>query len=148
MNYQETVEYLYSQMPMFSRTGGDAYKEGLGTSVALDMLYNNPHKAYKTIHVAGTNGKGSTSHLIASILQQSGYKVGLYTSPHLVDFRERIRVNGEMIHEQDVVDFVESYRRLGFAGAPSFFELTSTMAFDYFRKSQVDFAVIETGLGG
>ena len=97
MNYQETVEYLYSQMPMFSRTGGDAYKEGLGTSVALDMLYNNPHKAYKTIHVAGTNGKGSTSHLIASILQQSGYKVGLYTSPHLVDFRERIRVNGEMI---------------------------------------------------
>ena len=148
MNYQETVEYLYSQMPMFSRTGGDAYKEGLGTSVALDMLYNNPHKAYKTIHVAGTNGKGSTSHLIASILQQSGYKVGLYTSPHLVDFRERIRVNGEMIPEQDVVDFVESYRRLGFAGAPSFFELTSTMAFDYFRKSQVDFAVIETGLGG
>ena len=110
MNYQETVEYLYSQMPMFSRTGGDAYKEGLGTSVALDMLYNNPHKAYKTIHVAGTNGKGSTSHLIASILQQSGYKVGLYTSPHLVDFRERIRVNGEMIPEQDVVDFVESYR--------------------------------------
>ena len=148
MNYQETVEYLYSQMPMFSRTGGDAYKEGLGTSVALDMLYNNPHKAYKTIHVAGTNGKGSTSHLIASILQQSGYKVGLYTSPHLVDFRERIRVNGEMIPEQDVVDFVESYRQMGFAGAPSFFELTSTMAFDYFRKSQVDFAVIETGLGG
>ena len=148
MDYQETVEYLYSQMPMFSRTGGDAYKEGLGTSMALDELYNNPHEAYKTIHVAGTNGKGSTSHLIASILQQSGYKVGLYTSPHLVDFRERIRVNGEMIPEQDVVDFVESYRRLGFAGAPSFFELTSTMAFDYFRKSQVDFAVIETGLGG
>lgn len=148
MNYQETVEYLYSQMPMFSRTGGDAYKEGLDTSLALDELYNHPHKAYKTIHVAGTNGKGSTSHLLASVLQQSGYKVGLYTSPHLIDFRERIRVNGEMIPEQDVIDFVESYRRSEFAGAPSFFELTSTMAFEYFRKSQVDFAIIETGLGG
>ena len=148
MTYQETIEYLYSQMPMFSRTGGDAYKEGLGTSLALDELYNHPHRAYKTIHVAGTNGKGSTSHLIASILQQSGFKVGLYTSPHLVDFRERIRVNGVMIPEQDVIDFVESYRNSGFEGHPSFFELTMTMAFDYFRKAEVDFAVIEVGLGG
>lgn len=148
MNYQETIEYLYSQMPMFSRIGGDAYKEGLGTSLALDELYNHPHKSYKIIHVAGTNGKGSSSHLIASILQQSGYKVGLYTSPHLIDFRERIRVNGEMIPESDVIDFVENYRNSGFDGTPSFFELTSTMAFDYFRKSKVDYAVIEVGLGG
>ena len=148
MNYQETIEYLYSQMPMFSRTGGDAYKEGLETSLALDMLYDHPHRSYKTIHVAGTNGKGSTSHLMASVLQQSGYTVGLYTSPHLMDFRERIRVNGEMIPEQDVIDFVESYRNSGFEGAPSFFELTMTMAFDYFRKKTVDFAVIEVGLGG
>lgn len=148
MNYQETIEYLYNQMPMFSRIGGDAYKEGLGTSLALDELYNHPHKSYKIIHVAGTNGKGSSSHLIASILQQSGYKVGLYTSPHLIDFRERIRVNGEMISESDVIDFVENYRNSGFDGTPSFFELTSTMAFDYFRKSKVDYAVIEVGLGG
>lgn len=148
MNYQETIEYLYSQMPMFSRTGGDAYKEGLETSLALDRLYDHPHRSYKTIHVAGTNGKGSTSHLMASVLQQSGYTVGLYTSPHLMDFRERIRVNGEMIPEQDVIDFVESYRNSGFEGAPSFFELTMTMAFDYFRKKNVDFAVIEVGLGG
>lgn len=148
MNYQETLDYLYSQMPMFSRTGGDAYKEGLGTSLALDDIYNHPHTAYKTIHVAGTNGKGSTSHLIASILQQSGYRVGLYTSPHLIDFRERIRVNGEMISQEDVVDFVARYRNSGFSGAPSFFELTMMMAFDYFRKSEVDYAVIEVGLGG
>lgn len=148
MNYQETTEYLYSQMPMFSRIGGEAYKEGLGTSEALDRMYGHPHHCYRTIHVAGTNGKGSTSHLIASILQQSGYKVGLYTSPHLVDFRERIRVNGQMIPEQAVIDFVEEYRNSGFEGAPSFFELTSTMAFDYFRKQNVDFAVIEVGLGG
>ena len=148
MNYQETTEYLYSQMPMFSRIGGEAYKEGLGTSEALDRMYGHPHHCYRTIHVAGTNGKDSTSHLIASILQQSGYKVGLYTSPHLVDFRERIRVNGQMIPEQAVIDFVEEYRNSGFEGAPSFFELTSTMAFDYFRKQNVDFAVIEVGLGG
>lgn len=148
MNYQETIEYLYSQMPMFSRTGGEAYKEGLGTSEALDTLFNHPHCAYKSIHVAGTNGKGSTSHLLASVLQKSGYKVGLYTSPHLVDFRERIRVNGEMIPEQDVIDFVEAYRNSEFDGAPSFFELTMTMAFDYFRKAGVDIAVIEVGLGG
>ena len=148
MNYEETIEYLYAQMPMFSKIGAGAYKEGLDTSLALDKLYNHPHKAYKTIHVAGTNGKGSTSHLIASILQQSGYKVGLYTSPHLVDFRERIRVNGEMIPQQNVVDFVESYRNSGFEGEPSFFELTTTMAFDYFRSAGVDFAVVEVGLGG
>lgn len=148
MNYQETLEYLYTQLPVFSRMGGDAYKEGLGTSLALDELYGHPHKAYKTIHVAGTNGKGSTSHLIASVLQQSGYKVGLYTSPHLVDFRERIRVNGEMIPQQEVVEFVDDYLKKGAENAPSFFELTMMMAFDYFRKSQVDYAVIEVGLGG
>ena len=148
MNYRETIEYLYSQMPMFSRTGGDAYKEGLDTTVFLDNLYGNPHEQFKCIHVAGTNGKGSTSHLIASVLQQSGYKVGLFTSPHLIDFRERIRVNGRMIPEQDVVDFVESYIKAECPCAPSFFELTTIMAFDHFRKEKVDFAVIEVGLGG
>lgn len=148
MNYQETIEYLYSQMPMFSRTGGDAYKEGLETSIALDELFGQPHKSFRAIHVAGTNGKGSTSHLLASVLQQSGYKVGLYTSPHLIDFRERMRVNGEMIPEEDVIDFVERYRNSGFEGTPSFFELTTMMAFDFFSRANVDFAIIEVGLGG
>ena len=135
-------------MPMFSRTGGDAYKEGLDTTLALDNLFGQPHKAFRTIHVAGTNGKGSTSHLLASVLQQSGYKVGLYTSPHLIDFRERMRVNGEMISEAEGIDFVERYRNSGFDGAPSFFELTTIMAFDYFRRAEVDFAIVEVGLGG
>lgn len=148
MNYPETLEYLYTRMPMFSRTGGDAYKEGLDNIISLSMLYGEPDEAFKSIHVAGTNGKGSTSHLIASVLQQSGYKVGLFTSPHLVDFRERIRVNGKMIPKQAVVDFVNAYVASGYPGSPSFFELTTIMAFDYFRKEKVDYAVIEVGLGG
>lgn len=133
---------------MFQRIGGEAYKAGLDTSKRLAALFDNPEQSYTTIHVAGTNGKGSVSHLLAAILQQSGYRVGLYTSPHLVDFRERIRVNGEMIPESEVTDFVTKYINSGFDGSPSFFELTMTMAFDYFRKADVDIAVIEVGLGG
>ena len=148
MNYQESLDYLFTQMPMFSRTGGDAYKEGLDNIISLSMLYGEPEEHFKCIHVAGTNGKGSTSHLIASILQESGYKVGLFTSPHLVDFRERIRVNGQMIPKQNVVDFVNAYRNSGHKGAPSFFELTTIMAFDYFRHEKVDYAIIEVGMGG
>lgn len=148
MTYKETLTYLYSQLPMFQRIGGTAYKAGLDTSKRLSALFNNPEKSYLTIHVAGTNGKGSVSHLLAAILQQSGYRVGLYTSPHLVDFRERIRVNGKMIPENEVTGFVQEYIDSGFDGSPSFFELTMTMAFDYFRKSGVDIAVIEVGLGG
>ena len=148
MNYNETLDYLYNQHPAFQRVGATAYKPGIETSIELDELYGHPHKAYRCIHVAGTNGKGSVSHTIASILQKSGYKVGLYTSPHLVDFRERIRVNGEMIPKQNVTQFVETYIEKGFHGSPSFFELTMMMAFDYFRQEKVDFAVIEVGLGG
>lgn len=148
MTYEETLHYLYTSIPVFQHVGSAAYKPGLGTSIALDNHLQNPHKAYRTIHVAGTNGKGSVSHLLAAILQQAGYKVGLYTSPHLVDFRERIRVNGQMIPQSYVVDFIERYRSFFEPLHPSFFELTSSLAFDYFRSEQVDFAVIEVGLGG
>lgn len=148
MNYEDTLHFLYTQVPMFQRIGAGAYKPGLDTSIKLDNLFGNPHKNYKTIHVGGTNGKGSVSHTLASILQESGYKVGLYTSPHLVDFRERIRVNGKMIPKNEVTDFVEKYLNSGFEGHPSFFELTMMMAFDYFSREKVDIAVIEVGLGG
>ena len=123
MNYSETLNYLYSSVPVFQHTGASAYKPGLDTSIALDNYLGNPHRAYKTIHVAGTNGKGSTSHLLAAVLQQSGYKVGLYTSPHLVDFRERIRVNGEKINEEYVVDFVARHRSYFETLHPSFLNL-------------------------
>ena len=148
MTYQETIDYIYTQVPMFQRIGSKAYKPGLETSRQLDDMFGNPHKQFPCIHVAGTNGKGSVSHTLASILQESGHKVGLYTSPHLIDFRERIRVNGEMIPEQCVVEFVENFLKSNFNGNPSFFELTTTMAFDYFRREKVDIAVIEVGLGG
>lgn len=148
MTYEETLHYLYTSIPVFQHSGASAYKPGLDTSIALDNYLGNPHKAYKTIHIAGTNGKGSVSHLLAAILQQSGYKVGLFTSPHLVDFRERIRVNGKMISKEYVTDFVERYRPFFEPLQPSFFELTSTMAFEYFRHEKVDIAVIETGMGG
>lgn len=148
MNYPESLDFLYTQMPMFSRTGGDAYKEGLDNIISLSMLYGQPDEHFKCIHVAGTNGKGSTSHLIASVLQECGYKVGLFTSPHLVDFRERIKVNGKMISKQQVVDFVNAYRNSGHKGSPSFFEITTIMAFDHFRNEKVDYAVIEVGMGG
>ncbi len=148
MTYEETLHYLYTSIPVFQHSGPSAYKPGLGTSIALDDYLGNPHKAYRTIHVAGTNGKGSVSHLLAAILQRSGYKVGLYTSPHLVDFRERIRVNGEKIPKDYVIDFVGRHRPFFEPLHPSFFELTSSMAFEYFRDQRVDLAVIETGLGG
>lgn len=148
MNYKETIEFLFTQVPMFQRIGAGAYKPGLDTTRALDNLFGNPHRAFRTIHVGGTNGKGSVSHTLAAILQLSGYRVGLYTSPHLIDFRERIRVNGEMIPEEEVVNFVERYRKSGFYASPSFFELSTIMAFEYFRKCSVDIAVIEVGLGG
>lgn len=148
MTYEDTLHYLYTSIPVFQHSGASAYKPGLGTSIALDDALGNPHRSYKTIHVAGTNGKGSVSHLLAAVLRQAGYKVGLYTSPHLVDFRERIRVNGKMISKEYVTEFVERYRTFFEPLHPSFFELTSTLAFDYFRAEKVDFAVIETGLGG
>ncbi|HUI32831.1 MAG: bifunctional folylpolyglutamate synthase/dihydrofolate synthase [Dysgonamonadaceae bacterium] len=148
MNYQETVQYLYNQMPAYQRVGSAAYKAGLDNSLALDAYFEHPHRHYRTIHIAGTNGKGSTSHLLAAILHESGYKVGLYTSPHLIDFRERIRVNGEMINKQFVVDFVKNHRHAFEPIMPSFFELTMEMAFLYFQHMEVDVAIVETGLGG
>ena len=148
MTYEETITYLYNSAPLFQNVGGDAYKEGLETTLKLDEHFGHPHRRFKTIHVAGTNGKGSCSHTLAAILQSAGYKVGLYTSPHLVDFRERIRVNGEMIPRQRVIGFVEQHRRFFEPLHPSFFELTTAMAFNYFAEQQVDVAVIEVGLGG
>lgn len=148
MNYQQTVEYLFNATPVFEKVGASAYKEGLFNSEELDRHFHHPHRHFKTIHIAGTNGKGSCSHTIASILQADGYKVGLYTSPHLVDFRERIRVNGEPIGEDYVVRFVEEERSFFEPLHPSFFELTTAMAFKYFADMEVDIAVIEVGLGG
>lgn len=148
MTYEETLDYLYNQMPEYQRIGERAYKVGLDNSLVLDNIFGHPHRHYKTIHVAGTNGKGSTSHLLAAILQESGYRVGLYTSPHLTDFRERIRVNGEMIDKNFVVDFTKKYRVQFEPVMPSFFELTMEMAFLWFAHQKVDIAVIETGLGG
>lgn len=149
-SYQETIDYLYSQLPMFQRTGPAAYKNNLDNTWAIDEIYNHPHHAFKTIHIAGTNGKGSVSHILASVLQEAGYKTGLYTSPHLKDFRERIRVNGKMIPEQSVIEFVNSFREKNERAKlePSFFELTVIMAFEHFKNEQVDIAVIEVGLGG
>lgn len=146
--YKKALDFLFSQLPMFSRTGAAAYKPGLDTSIALAEYFGNPHKKFRSIHVGGTNGKGSTSHLIASVLQSQGYKIGLYTSPHLVDFRERIRINGEMIPKEKVVDFVEKWKNCGYEGKPSFFELTMIMAFNHFAEEKVDYAVIEVGMGG
>ena len=148
MNYNETLNYLYQQMPEYQRLGHTAYKEGLENSLALDNIFKHPHRNFKTIHVGGTNGKGSTSHLLAAVLQQSGYRVGLYTSPHLIDFRERIRINGEMIDEQFVVDFVKQYKDRFEPIMPSFFELTMEMSFLWFSEQKVDVAIVEVGLGG
>lgn len=148
--WQRTLDYLYNQRPAFERQGADGYKPGLDTSIALDKMYNEPHKHYRVIHIAGTNGKGSTAHMLASCLQSCGYRVGLFTSPHFVDFRERIRVNGKKISRNYVMQWVTDYQKRekpeGFN--PSFFELVSTMAFDYFAWRNVNVAVIETGLGG
>lgn len=148
MTYQQTIDYLYAKLPMFTRIGAAAYKENLHNSIALCNALDNPQTKFKSVHIAGTNGKGSTSHMLAAILQQAGYKTGLYTSPHLKDFRERIKINGQMIAEEFVVDFVQRTRQLSEQIEPSFFELTMTMAFDYFAQQQVDIAIIETGLGG
>ena len=148
MNYQETIEYLFNRTPAFEKIGAKAYKPGLQTTFALDDHFGHPHQKYKTIHIAGTNGKGSSSHTLAAILQSQGYKVGLYTSPHLIDFRERIRVNGECVPEQYVIDFVEENRAFFEPLHPSFFELTTAMALKYFAEQKVDYAVIEVGLGG
>ena len=148
MTYQETTEYLFNSAPLFQHVGGDAYKEGLSNTHLLDEHFGHPHTKYRTIHVAGTNGKGSCSHTLAAILQSAGYRVGLYTSPHLVDFRERIRVNGEMVSEEYVVSFVEKHRTFFEPLHPSFFELATAMAFNYFAERQVDVAIIEVGLGG
>ena len=143
MNYQETIEYLYASAPLFQQVGGAAYKPGLQVTETLDEHFAHPHRRYKCIHVAGTNGKGSCAPTLAAWLQLAGFKVGLYTSPHLVDFRERIRVNGVMIPRQRVVDFVEAERSFFEPLHPSFFELTTALAFLYFAEEQVDYAVIE-----
>lgn len=148
MTYEETIQYLFNSAPLFQHVGGAAYKEGLSTTHILDAHFNHPHNQYKTIHIAGTNGKGSCAHTIAAILQHTGLKVGLYTSPHLVDFRERIRINGEMMPQQYVIDFVEKERSFFEPLHPSFFELTTALAFKYFAEQHVDVAVIEVGLGG
>lgn len=148
MNYQETLDFLYTQIPQFQREGASAYKPGLERSLALADAFGNPHRRFPSVHIAGTNGKGSTAHTIAAVLQSAGYKVGLYTSPHLVDFRERIRVNGVMIPQSGVIDFVERFRGMKLEIEPSFFELTMTMAFEHFARERVDIAVVETGLGG
>ncbi len=148
MTYEETIEYLYNSVPMFQKVGASAYKEGLYNTHELDRHFGHPHTKFRTIHVAGTNGKGSCSHTIAAILQAEGYKVGLYTSPHLADFRERIRVNGECVGKRYVVDFVREERAFFEPLHPSFFELTTAMAFKYFAEQEVDYAVIEVGLGG
>lgn len=148
MNYSETITYLYQSTPLFQQVGAGAYKEGLTNSLLLDEHLGHPHRLFHSIHVAGTNGKGSCSHTLAAILQSAGYRVGLYTSPHLVDFRERIRVNGVPVSEQYVVDFVERERSFFEPLHPSFFELTTAMAFRYFADCHVDVAVVEVGLGG
>lgn len=148
MTYRQTLEYLYACLPMYHRIGAQAYKADLDTTIALCSILGNPQHAFATVHIAGTNGKGSVSHMIASILQEAGYKTGLYTSPHLKDFRERIRVNGRMIGKKEVTGFIRNYRSLYEPLKPSFFELTVGMAFDHFRREAVDIAVIEVGLGG
>lgn len=148
MTYPQTVDYLYSRLPMFTKVGASALKKDLDNTIILCNALGNPQNKYKTIHVGGTNGKGSTSHMLAAILQQAGYKTGLYTSPHLKDFRERIRVNGKMVSKRFVTDFIKKQKKLINEIEPSFFEVTVAMAFSYFEQEQVDVAVIEVGLGG
>ena len=148
MNYKDTLDYLYNSAPLFQQIGAGAYKEGLENTWALDEHFGHPHRSFRSIHIAGTNGKGSCSHTLAAILQEAGYKVGLYTSPHLIDFRERIRVNGQPVPEAYVIRFVEEERAFFEPLHPSFFELTTAMAFRYFAEEKVDVVVVEVGLGG
>jgi len=148
IKYNETIQYLYNCLPVFHHVGGSAYKPGLDNTIKLMNALGNPHTRFRSIHIAGTNGKGSVSHLLAAVLQSAGYKVGLYTSPHLVDFGERIRINGEMIEQQYVVDFVEQKKILFEEIRPSFFEVSMAMAFNYFADYKIDIAIVEVGLGG
>ena len=146
--YADVLHYLFTALPVFQHSGGTAYKPGLQTISELDDFYGNPHRKFRTVHIAGTNGKGSVSHMLAAILQGAGYKTGLFTSPHLADFRERIRINGRMIAENEVMEFVSRSRATFNKVQPSFFEMTTAMAFDHFARHEVDIAVIETGMGG
>ena len=148
MNYQETIDYLFAKLPMFSRIGAAAFKKDLVNIQKMCDFLNDPHKKFKSVHVAGTNGKGSVSHMLAAILQTAGYKTGLYTSPHLKDFRERIKIDGEMVSQEFIVDFTQRIKAVSEKIEPSFFEITVAMAFEYFVEQNVDIAVIETGLGG
>lgn len=148
MTYKETLDFLFSQLPAYHRIGKAAYRSDLNNTILLDDYFGHPHLKYRTVHVAGTNGKGSVSHMIASVMQEAGYRTGLYTSPHLKDFRERIRINGEMIPHDVVISFVEMHRKIIESLKPSFFEMTVAMALNYFAKCGVDVAIIETGLGG
>ena len=148
MNYSETLNWMFNKLPMYQRIGASAYKADLNTTINIINYLDNPQDSFKSIHIAGTNGKGSTSHSLASVFQEAGYKTGLYTSPHLRDFRERIRINGEMIPENEVVDFIEKHKDKLEELELSFFEMTVAMAFDYFRKEKVDIAIIEVGMGG
>jgi len=148
MTYTETINYLFSLLPAYHRVGKPAYKGNLDNTLELDEYFGHPHTKFRTVHVAGTNGKGSVSHMIASVMQEAGYRTGLYTSPHLLDFRERIRINGKMIGEEYVVEFVAEHDELIRRMRPSFFELTVALAFDYFAKMNVDIAIVETGMGG
>ena len=148
MDYKETINWLFAQLPMYQRVGNAAYKSDLQTTIDLLRRLNNPQDNFKAIHIAGTNGKGSVSHIVASILQEAGYKIGLYTSPHLKDFRERIRLDGKLIPEEDVVAFVKNNNTILEEIKPSFFEMTVAMAYDYFARQDVDFAILETGMGG
>jgi len=146
--YEKTLEWLFAQLPMYQRVGKAAYKADLETTLKLDEYFGNPHKKFRTIHVAGTNGKGSVSHMLAAILTKAGYKTGLYTSPHILDFRERIRIDGKMIDKKDLVTWVDEHQTVFEELKPSFFEMTVAMAFDYFAREEVDIAVIEVGMGG
>lgn len=148
MNYNDTINWMFNKLPMYQRIGEAAYKADLNNTIELLNLLNNPQNSFKSVHVAGTNGKGSVSHSLASVFQEAGYKTGLYTSPHLRDFRERIRINGKMIPEENVVDFIDKYRYEFEKMKLSFFEMTVGMAFDYFCKEKVDIAIIEVGMGG
>jgi dihydrofolate synthase/folylpolyglutamate synthase len=148
MNYPQTLEYLFTRLPMYSRIGAAAYREDLTNTIRLSESIGNPERRFRSVHIAGTNGKGSTSHMLAAIFQAAGYKTGLYTSPHLKDFRERIRINGKMIEEEAVIEFVDRIRPVSESIDPSFFEVTVAMAFDYFAQQHVDIAIIEVGLGG
>jgi len=148
MNYRQTLDYLFAQLPMFHRVGAAAYRANLDNTISLCTMLDHPENSFRSIHIAGTNGKGSTSHLIASVLQSAGYKTGLYTSPHLVDFRERIRLNGKKIPKKYVSEFVRKNRKAFEPVQPSFFEYTAVMAFQYFADEKVDIAAIETGMGG